>query len=327
MARRPAPPSAPWEPPTADELAALDALGRKGTWELQGHTLALTNLDKILVPGGDGAAPLTKRDLVRYHAQVAPALLPYLEGRALNSNRFPDGVDKPGFYHKAIPSHAPDWLTRWTYPGARDGETRTYIVADSVPALAWLANYGAVELNPWTSRTEDWASPTWAYIDIDPGHTTTFEDIVLLARLHKVVLDGFEVEGCPKVTGQRGIQIWVPVAAGTTFEQTRTWTEAVGRMVGKVVPDLVSWSWTKADRQGRARLDYTQNVRNKTLVAPFSARPVPHAAVSVPITWDELDDPDLRPDRWTIRTVLDRLADTGDPLRPLVGLQQELPDL
>jgi bifunctional non-homologous end joining protein LigD len=90
---------------------------------------------------------------------------------------------------------------------------------------------------------------------------------------------------------------------------------------------MVSWEWEVAKRGGRVRLDYTQNAINKTLVAPFSARPAPGAPVSVPITWDELDDPDLRPDRWTIRTVGERLAQAGDPLAPLVGLAQRLPKL
>src|SRR5207249_9307048 len=108
---------------------------------------------------------------------------------------------------------------------------------------------------------------------------------------------------------------------------TRAWVETVSRAVGNTMPDLVSWEWEKDKRAGLARLDYTQNAINKTLVAPFSTRPAPGAPVSVPITWDELDDPELRPDRWTIRTVLDRLEKVGDPLRPLIGLQQSLPTL
>jgi bifunctional non-homologous end joining protein LigD len=93
------------------------------------------------------------------------------------------------------------------------------------------------------------------------------------------------------------------------------------------VPDLVSWKWNKRERGGKARLDYTQNAVNKTLVAPYSVRPAPGAPVSVPLEWDELDDPDLRSDRWTIRDVLDRLADVGDPFDALVGVRQDLPDL
>jgi bifunctional non-homologous end joining protein LigD len=103
--------------------------------------------------------------------------------------------------------------------------------------------------------------------------------------------------------------------------------ERLSRIVAEVVPDMVSWEWGVAKRGGRIRLDYTQNAVNKTLVAPFSTRPAPGAPVSVPITWDELDDPDLRPDGWTLTTVGDRLATVGDPLAPLIGMQQRLPDL
>ena len=159
-----------WPAPTADELDALDALGKAGTWTLQGRELKLTNLDKVLFPArDDGQGPFTKRDLIRYHARMAPVMLPYLVDRPVNLHRFPNGVDRPGFWHKEVPKHAPDWLTRWHYDDARPGETEWYFVIDSPPALAWMANYGAVELHPWTSRTDDPHQPTWAFIDIDPG--------------------------------------------------------------------------------------------------------------------------------------------------------------
>ncbi len=316
-----------WEVPTPDELAALDALGPKGEWTFQGRTLALTNLDKVLFPARGDDPPVTKRDLVRYHAEIAPFMLPYLAGRAVNSHRFPQGVDQPGFWHKAVPSHAPSWMATWDYPRARTGETRTYFVVDSPPALAWMANYGCVELNPWNSRAATSAEPSWAYIDLDPGRDTTWDDLVQLAVLHRAALAQLEVEAAPKVTGKRGIQIWVPVAPGHGFDATRDWVEALSKAVGRVVPELVSWAWAKRERGGKARLDYTQNAVNKTLVAPFSARPAPGAPVSMPIHWDDLDDPDLAPDRWTVRTAREWVADHGDPLRDLIDLPQQLPEL
>ena len=326
-----------WDPPTADELAALDSLGKAGTWELQGRELKLTNLDKVLFPAregegegdgpGEAGAPVTKRDLIRYHAQVAPFMLPYTYDRPINLNRFPDGADRPGFWHKEVPGHAPEWMTRWHNDEADPGETEWYFVVDSVPALAWMANYGALELHTWTSRLPDVHQPTWALIDIDPGPKVTFDDVLVLARLYRTALSHLEVVGIPKVTGKRGVQIWVPISDGYRFSETRAWVEKVSRAVGNTIPELVSWEWETHRRGGLARLDYTQNAINKTLVAPFSARPAPGAPVSVPIEWDELDDPDLRPDRWTIRTVLDRLQAVGDPLAPLIGQPQRLPSL
>jgi hypothetical protein len=120
---------------------------------------------------------------------------------------------------------------------------------------------------------------------------------------------------------------WVPVAERYTFDDTRAWVESLSRAVGATVPDLVSWEWEVSKRGGRTRLDYTQNAINKTLVAPFSTRPVAGAPVSVPIGWDELDDPDLSPDRWTIASIGERLVTSGDPLAPLIGMQQRLPEL
>jgi bifunctional non-homologous end joining protein LigD len=322
--RRPVP---SWDPPTPDELAALDALGREGRWEVQGRELRLTNLDKVLFREREREGHVMKRDFVRYHAQIAPWMLPYLYDRPVNLHRYPDGVDRPGFWQKEVPPHAPEWLTRWRNEEADPGETACYAVVDSVPALVWMANLAAVELNPWTSRLPDVHQPTWALIDIDPGPRTTFEDVLVLARLYRTALEHLGVVAAPKVTGRRGLQIWVPVAEGYTFADTRGWVEKVSRAIGRTVPDLISWEWQKDRRGGLARLDYTQNAINKTLIAPFSTRPAPGAPVSVPIRWEDLDDPELRSDRWTVRTVLGRVQEVGDPLAPLIGMQQRLPDL
>jgi bifunctional non-homologous end joining protein LigD len=313
--------------PTEEELERLAALGAKGHWRFAGHELALTNLDKVLFPGRDGEPPITKRELIAYAARIAPTLLPYLAGRPVNARRHPDGVDKPGFWQKSVPSHAPGWLGRWRNREADPGETEWYVVADEPAALPWLANYGVVELHPWTSTVDHPHQPTWAMIDIDPGEDTSFDDVLVLARLHRTALDHLGVVGRPRVSGRRGIQISIPLAQGYTFDQTRGWVERLSRAIGHTVPELVSWSWHKDDRRGLARLDYTQNAINRTLVAPYSTRASAGAPVSVALEWDELDDPDLRPDRWTIRTVLERLEERGDPFRALLGVAQRLPDL
>jgi bifunctional non-homologous end joining protein LigD len=311
-----------------DEFVALDALKKAGEWEIAGKAVRLTNLDKVLFPGkGARGKPLTKRDLIRHYASMAPWMLPYLAGRPVNPNRFPDGVDKKGFWHKAVPDYAPDWITRFHYEDSGEGETEWYAVIDSAATLVWMANHAAVELNPWTSRVEKPHEPSWALIDVDPGEDTTLTQTKELTHLYCVALDHLGVVGGLKVTGKRGLQIWVPIKSGYTFDDTRAWVEKLSRAVGATLPDLVSWSWRKVERGGKARLDYTQNAINKTLVAPFSVRPAPGAPVSVPIQWDELEERSMKPDRWTIKTVGKRLADAGDPMRDLIGLQQTLPEL
>jgi bifunctional non-homologous end joining protein LigD len=313
--------------PTLEELEAFETLGTGGEWSVGGQSVRLTNLDKVLFPGHGTHADLTKRDLIRHYATAAPVILPYLADRPINLHRYPGGIDRPGFWHKASPDHAPGWLRRWRNEESDEGEAQTYSVLDSPAALAWAANFGAIELHPWTSTLVDPHEPTWAFVDIDPGANSTFDDVVVLARLHRTALEHLGVQGCPKVTGKRGIQIWMPVARGYTFDDTRAWVERLSRLIGGTVADMVSREWEVAKRGGLTRLDYTQNAINKTLVAPFSARPARGAPVSVPIHWHELDDPQLRPDRWTINSLRARLREGGDPLGPLVGCQQRLPPL
>lgn len=147
----------------------------------------------------------------------------------------------------------------------------------------------------------------------------------MLARLHRSALEHLRVRAQPKLTGRRGIQIWIPVADGLSYEDTRGWVEQLSKTIGAVVPELISWKWDVSERSGLARLDYTQNVSNKTLVAPYSPRAAPGAPVSAPISWDELDDPGLRPDGVTIRTMPERVASRGDLFRSVLGGQQRLP--
>jgi bifunctional non-homologous end joining protein LigD len=289
--------------------------------------LRLTNLDKELFAGRDGEPPVTKRELISYTARIAPVILPYLAGRPLNMHRFPAGAGQPGFWHKQLPDHAPDWIGRWRDPGAGPGRTTTYLVADEPAALVWAANFGALEWHAWTAPASDPDSPSYALIDIDPGPATSWEDVLVLARLHRTALAHLGVRAAAKVTGRRGIQIWIPVAPGLTFGDTRAWTGHLSRAIGAVVPELVSWKWDVRDRAGLARLDYTQNVHNKTLVAPYSPRAAPGAPVSAPISWDELDDLALRPDGFTIRSVPGRVTRRGDEFRPVLGPGQQLPPL
>jgi bifunctional non-homologous end joining protein LigD len=328
----PAEASIPLRPPVIpgpddQELAALADLGGTGWWEVFGRRLRLTNLDKELFPGRDDEPPVSKRELISYTARIAPVVLPYLAGRPLNMHRFPGGAAEPGFWQKQLPEHAPDWIPRWHDPDAERGKTTTYLVADEPAALVWAVNFGAVEWHPWTSLAAHRDSPTYALIDIDPGEATPWDDVLVLARLHRTALEHLGVRAAVKLTGRRGIHIWIPVADGLSFHDTRTWTAQLSKAIGAVVPELVSWKWDRGDRGGRARLDYTQNVHHKTLVAPYSPRAAAGAPVSAPIGWDELDDPSLRPDGFTIRGEPGRVAERGDLFRTVLDRSQQLPPI
>jgi bifunctional non-homologous end joining protein LigD len=314
------------------ELETLATMKAEGLWHVggpRGEDLKLTNLDKVLFPPHpdepDGT-PVTKRELVGYFARIAPTILPHLAERPLNLHRFPNGAGGPGFWQKDIPETAPGWLRRWHEVGVEEErEANDHLVADRVGALCWLGNQAAFEIHAWTARLDEPFTPTFAYIDIDPGTKTTWEETLVLARLYRTALSHLGVRGYPKVTGQRGIQVWIPIERRYSFAETSQWVERISRAIGATVPDLVSWDWAKANRGGKARLDYTQNAPIKTLVAPYAVRPAAGAPVSAPITWDELDDPALRPNAWTIRTIVERVEALGDLFAPAQTDAQVLP--
>lgn len=317
--------AARWSPPTRDELAALDALpDRGGRWELQGHTLELADLGAALLPGRDGEGPVTRWELVRWYATAAPAILPHLVDRPVARRRHPtDG--RPGAWRTALPRDAPAWVDRWRDEDAAPGATRWYPVLDSPPAVAWTAAGGAVELRPWVVRRADVRRPTWAFLDIAPGERTSFEDVLVIARLVRTALDHLGLQARPTLAG-RHVEVRVPVGPGPTVAETRAWAAGLARAVGATVPELVAPEGDRG-RRGLARLDVSGNALDRPLPAPWSVLAAPGGPVVVPLGWDELDDPALQPDRWTIRTAPARLAEAGDPLAHLVDLDQRLPPL
>jgi bifunctional non-homologous end joining protein LigD len=314
---------------TPEELAALAAMPKEGLWSIGGRELKLTNLDKVLFPPLDGSndRPITKRELIAYFVQIGPAILPHLADRPLNLHRFPNGVGGPGFWQKDLPSSVPEWLSRWKETGVAERDANTHLIADEVATLAWLANQAAFEIHAWTGRLDAPDKPTFALVDIDPGERTTWEETLAIARLYRAAFEHLGARAYPKLTGKRGIQAWLPIVPKYSFSETSAWVEKLSRAIGAMVPDLVSWEWSVNNRQGKARLDYTQNTYIKTLVAPYAVRPAAGAPVSAPIAWAELDDPTLRPNSFTIRNEVDRVAKLGDLFAGAQTDAQELPNL
>ena len=329
-ARKPTASSASGHAAATDaELDALAGLSREGLWSVGGHELKLTNLDKTLFPPleDSGEEPITKRELIAYFGRIAPAMLPHLAERPLNLHRFPNGVGGPGFWQKDIPSTAPDWLRRWTEVGVDQRDANTHLVAEGVAELCWLGNQAAFEIHAWTGRLERPDRPTFALVDIDPGQKTTWDETLEIARLYRAAFEHLGLRAYPKLTGKRGIQAWLPIEPKYEFRQTSDWVEGLSRAIGAMVPNLVSWEWSVSNRKGLARLDYTQNTYIKTLVAPYAVRPAAGAPVSAPIRWEELDDPSLRPNSFTIRNVVERVAKLGDLFAGAQTDLQELPKL
>jgi bifunctional non-homologous end joining protein LigD len=313
---------------TAEELAALADMPKEGLWSIGGRQLKLTNLDKVLFPPlAAGEPPITKRELIGYFVRIGPAILPHLAERPLNLHRFPNGVGGPSFWQKDLPATVPDWLRRWKEVGVAERDANSHLVADEVATLAWLANQAAFEIHAWTGRLDSPERPTFALVDIDPGEKTTWDETLVIARLYRAAFEHLGVRAYPKLTGKRGIQAWLPILPKYDFSETSSWVERLSRAIGAMVPDLVSWEWSVSERKGRARLDYTQNTYIKTLVAPYAVRPAAGAPLSAPITWAELDDPGLRPNSFTIRNEVARVAKLGDLFAGAQTDAQELPKL
>ena len=288
--------------------------------------LKVTNLDKELFPPRARAKPVTKRDLLRYAAEMAPTVLPYVTGRALNMHRYPDGADRKGFWHKAAARARPGVGGGLGQPGRRtrrDRDLRRCRRARDAGVGGQLRRAGVAPLD----LAHRCAGPP----DVrDARHRprasdTPWDDVLVLARLHRTALEHLGVRAQLKVTGRRGIQIWVPIARGPTFTRLAPGSSS-SRDDRQGGPGTGQLEVGGHRRGGRARLDYTQNAVNKTtgstVLTPAGTR---RACLVVPIAWHELDDPELRPDRWTVRTVLDRLDGVGDPFRALLGVDPGAP--
>ena len=301
-------------------LEQLAALGDSDAFDVEGKRVRVTHLNKLMWPEDQ----LTKRDLIAHYVRVARVLLPYLRDRPLSMQMFPDGIDGNHFWRKDKPSHAPEWIQSWTYHGEK---TKDYIVVNDLATLVWVANAASIDLHPWHSRIDAPHQPDWAVFDLDPAEGATFESVITIARLTGVALDHYGLKSVLKTTGQTGLQIYVPIRRGPDYGAVRGWVEGVARAIGRIVPELVSWEWSVRARTGRVRIDFTQNIINKTLNAPYTVRAVARAPVSAPITWAELDDPALRPDRWTVRTIGERLAQAGDLFSGALAGDQDLPPL
>jgi bifunctional non-homologous end joining protein LigD len=270
---------------TADELAELQELGANGTWHVFDQEVRLTNLDREVAPPRRGRRkPVTKRDLVRYAARIAPVVLPHLGGRAMPI------------------SQAPDWVSRW----------RGHVVVDRPAALVWLANSGRLDWRVSTARTEQPDKPTYAVVALqqDGGR---WADVVSVARLYRTALEHLGLVSGTLITGDRGIEIWVPIEPGPTFAKTGEWLGSLTAVVHDAAPELAT----------AAQLPPT----SQDHLVPYSPRALAGAPVATPVDRDEIMEGEPAPDRWAVCTVVDRVADHGDPFRDLSSHRQRLPDL
>jgi len=282
---------------------------KRTTVEANGIEVTVTNPDKVYFP----QAGLTKLDIVRYYLSVADGALRGVMRRPMILKRYVDGIDAEPFFQKRAPKSLPPHIDTAliTFPS---GRSANLVVCDEPADLAWVANLGCVDLNPWPVRADDVDHPDELRVDLDPTPGVPFSDVRDVALGVRDALARFGMTGYPKTSGSRGIHILIRIEPKWTFPEVRRCALALAREVERAMPSVATTAWWKEERRG-VFLDYNQNARDRTVASAYSVRPLPDARVSTPLEWSEV--PSVDPAAFTVETVPGRFAQSGDPHRTI----------
>src|SRR3954466_9965152 len=288
---------------------------------VDGRTLSLSNLDKVLYP----RAGFTKGHVIDYYTRIAPVLLPHLEGRPLTLKRYPNGVEGGHFYEKRCPQHRPAWVrTAGVWSGRNEGEVE-YCLCEDLATLVWLGNLADLELHTPLHTVPDVERPRVIAFDLDPGPPATIAECCEVALLLREAFDHFGLQAFPKTSGSKGMQVYVPLNMdGLTYADTRAFSLGVAGVLERRRRDLVVTDMKKTLRRGKVLVDWSQNERHKTTVCVYSLRAMERPTVSTPLRWEEVEgDPEALV--FTSADVLERVAEHGDLFAPVLALEQDLP--
>ncbi|MBI2368703.1 MAG: hypothetical protein HYV08_00345 [Deltaproteobacteria bacterium] len=247
---------------------------------------------------------------------MAPLLLPYLKDRPLVLTRYPDGIAGKSFFQKDAPDFVPAWVrTERIYSKDADREIDYFIVND-LRTLRYVANLGTIPLHLWSSRLGALDRPDWLILDLDPKGAP-FADVVRVGRALHRILEELELPSYIKTSGATGLHLLVPLGAGYSHEEARTFARLLALLGVEAAPELATVARPIRERSGKVYIDFVQNGHGRTIVSPFSVRPLPGAPVSCPLRWEEVTSR-LDPGRFTIKTAPARFRKVGDPLAPVL---------
>ena len=325
-----------------------------------GHQIRLTHLDRVYWPADPALKQpaLTKRDLLRYLAQVSQFMLPHLADRPLTMIRMPDGIQGQRFFQKHWQQQRPDFVETVTLFSGHKEESHDYLLCNNLPTLLWLAQSGTLEFHVWhsranlepdaRSRSTDYASslaamessvlnfPDYVVFDIDPYiysgrekpgdepelNTIAFEKGREVAFWLRGLLQEMKLEAIVKTSGKTGLHVFVPIRRTIDFNAAREISELVGRHLMHQHPKDITMEWSIPKRTGKIFMDYNMNVRGKTLNVAYSPRGAAGAPVSMPLSWEELAT--AHPLDFRITNVPRRLGATGDLWRDALARKQSL---
>ncbi len=275
--------------------------------------VSLTNLDKPFWP----ERGITKGALLQYYADVAPLLLPHIKDRAMVMKRYPNGAAGPFFFMKRTPSPRPEWIQTCSIEHG-SGSIIAFPMVQDLASLLWLVNLGCIDLNPWYSRCDDTDRPDFLHFDLDPGPGADFPQVLQSALVVRQALDVLQLASYPKTTGSRGIHVYVPIERGPRQKEVWAFAKALAFELAARNPALITAEYRIAKRpKQRVLVDYNQNAWGRTLASIYSVRPTPHASVSAPVTWQEVERGFAIED-FTMATMRPRLAEVGDLWKPVI---------
>ena len=276
--------------------------------EVGARTVRLTSPDRVYFP----AHGWTKLDLANYYLAVSDGIVRALRDRPCMLHRFPSGLAGEKVHQKRLPAGAPPWIETVQVYFPRFGRTADELCVTEPASVIWAVQMATVEFHPWNSRRADVEMPDEWRIDLDPMPEAGFERVRRVAGVAHEVLDELGIVGYPKTSGGSGLHIYVRIVPEWGFGQVRRAALAFAREVERRLPDDVTTTWWRKDRDPRhVFVDFNQNARDHTIASAWSVRGVPDGTVSTPFRWDELDV--IEPRDLTLATVPARFAAQGDP--------------
>jgi DNA ligase D-like protein (predicted polymerase) len=302
--------------------------------EAGGRAVRVSSPDRVIYEATDTTPEVTKLMVAEYFASVEDGLMRALREWPTALERWTSGVrpgmklatsrmdrDADAFYQKRVPKGAPDWVAT-AHISFPSGRTADEVCPTELATIAWMANLGSITFHPWPVRRDDVDHPDELRIDLDPQPGTDFADAVRVAHEARGVLADLGWRGFPKTSGNRGLHIYVRIEPRWTFTDVRHGAIAFGRELERRMPMEVTTKWWKEERGQRIFVDYNQNARDRTIASAYSARPLPHAPVSAPLSWDELDE--VKPTDVTVLTMPERFARVGDLHREIDDVRHDL---
>jgi len=292
--------------------------------DVEGRTLKISNLDKVLYP----RTGTTKGEVLDYYARIAPTLLPHLKDRAVTRIRWPHGVERDSFFEKNVPGGTPSWVRTATVPttgsrgSSRNGDTLVFPIVDDLATLTWLVNLAALELHvhQWTvGRNGRPRNADRLVIDLDPGEPAGLHECCGIALLVRDKLAERDLVARPVTSGSKGLHLYADLPGRMASDDSTALAKEVAEELQAEHPKLVTATMTKARRAGKVFLDWSQNAGSKTTISPYSLRGRERPLVATPVSWAEVEagaeDP-LGLEQFRFDEVLERVADHGDLFAP-----------